>query len=36
QGVIETESIPLNLNSGIYIFKIETQLSSISKKIVIK
>ncbi|WP_394344203.1 T9SS type A sorting domain-containing protein [Seonamhaeicola marinus] len=28
--------MPLNLNSGIYIFKIETQLSSISKKIVIK
>ncbi|APY10564.1 hypothetical protein BWZ22_04630 [Seonamhaeicola sp. S2-3] len=36
QGVIKTESIPLNLTSGLYIFKIETQLSTISKKIIVK
>ena len=36
EGIITSEKIDLNLNSGLYLFKVKTDLSSITKKIIIK
>ncbi len=36
KGTINTERIDINLNSGMYLFKVQTDLSSITKKIIIK
>ncbi|MDN3664561.1 T9SS type A sorting domain-containing protein [Algibacter miyuki] len=36
QGVISSEKIELNLNSGMYLLNIKTDLSSITKKIMVK
>jgi len=35
-GIITSEKIDINLNSGLYLFKVETDLSSITKKIIVK
>ncbi len=36
EGVITSEKISLNLETGIYLFKIKTDLSTVAKKIVVK
>ena len=36
QGVITSEKIDLDLNSGLYLFKVETEVSTITKKIIVK
>lgn len=36
EGVISSEKIELNLNSGMYLFNVKTDLSSITKKIMVK
>jgi len=36
EGSIDSEKINLNLNSGIYMFKIETELSTVTKKIIVE
>lgn len=36
EGVITSEKIDLNLNSGLYLFKVTTDLSTVTKKIIIK
>ncbi|MEH6537690.1 MAG: T9SS type A sorting domain-containing protein [Psychroserpens sp.] len=36
QGTINSEKINLDLNSGLYLFKVETELSTVTKKIIIK
>jgi len=36
EGSIDSEKINLNLNSGIYMFKVETELSTVTKKIIVE
>ena len=36
QGIITSEKVNLNLNSGLYLIKIKTDLNTITKKIIIK
>jgi len=36
KGAIDSEKINLNLNSGIYMFKVETELSTVTKKIIVE
>jgi len=36
KGSIDSEKINLNLNSGIYMFKVETELSTVTKKIIVE
>lgn len=36
QGLISSEKIELNLKSGMYLLNIKTDLSSITKKVVVK
>ena len=36
QGIITSEKINLNLNTGLYLFKVKTDLSTITKKIIVK
>ena len=36
QGIITSEKIDLNLNTGLYLFKVKTDLSTITKKIIVK
>ncbi|GAA4888608.1 hypothetical protein GCM10023311_10690 [Flaviramulus aquimarinus] len=36
EGVINSEKVNLNLGSGLYLFKVKTELSTITKKIIIK
>jgi hypothetical protein len=36
EGIITTERIDFDLSSGLYLFKVKTDLSTITKKIIIK
>jgi ELWxxDGT repeat protein len=36
EGMITSEKVDLNLNTGLYLFKVKTDLSTITKKIIVK